>query len=167
MSFTSSNLYFVHYNGWSKKWDEWVDESRILKINALNLELRDTVMKSSSDKKISLSKKRNKKKSKQKLISKSISSKDNEPKKYICQYCDKAFSIRAFLKRHLSLWCKLSRKNETILSENLLKAKHEETEKESHIRCENWNLVSEGNEKISQSSTKASKGLFTNTEIHI
>ncbi|CAG2105607.1 unnamed protein product [Medioppia subpectinata] len=25
--------YFVHYNGWNKNWDEWVDTSRLLKLN--------------------------------------------------------------------------------------------------------------------------------------
>ena len=30
-------IYFVHYNGWSKNWDEWVTAKRILKYNAENL----------------------------------------------------------------------------------------------------------------------------------
>lgn len=29
--------YFVHYAGWNKNWDEWVTESRILKLNDSNL----------------------------------------------------------------------------------------------------------------------------------
>ena len=31
-------LYFVHYQGWNKNWDEWVNETRILKNNAENIE---------------------------------------------------------------------------------------------------------------------------------
>ncbi|KAI3652899.1 hypothetical protein MP228_002324 [Amoeboaphelidium protococcarum] len=31
------NHYFVHYKGWKQKWDEWVPESRICKINEENL----------------------------------------------------------------------------------------------------------------------------------
>ncbi|XP_019852731.1 PREDICTED: mortality factor 4-like protein 1 [Amphimedon queenslandica] len=30
--------YLVHYSGWSKSWDEWVPESRVLKINDTNLQ---------------------------------------------------------------------------------------------------------------------------------
>jgi mortality factor 4-like protein 1 len=29
--------YFVHYSGWSKLWDEWIPESRMLKYNEQNL----------------------------------------------------------------------------------------------------------------------------------
>jgi len=29
-------LYFVHYQGWSKKWDEWVDSSRLMKETEAN-----------------------------------------------------------------------------------------------------------------------------------
>ena len=29
--------YFIHYQKWSKKWDEWVDNTRILKHNEENL----------------------------------------------------------------------------------------------------------------------------------
>lgn len=29
--------YFVHYNGWNTKWDDWVDDSRLLPINDVNL----------------------------------------------------------------------------------------------------------------------------------
>ena len=101
---------------------------------------------------------------KQKLDSKSISSKVYETKKYICQYCDKSFSIRAFLNRHLSLWCKHARKKGTILCENPnLKAVHEETEKKYHESCENWKVASESCEKIPESSSKASKGSFAIT----
>lgn len=32
--------YFIHYNGWSKKWEEWVPESRVLKYNDANLQLQ-------------------------------------------------------------------------------------------------------------------------------
>jgi mortality factor 4-like protein 1 len=31
-------LYLVHYLGWNKNWDEWVNETRILKITPENLE---------------------------------------------------------------------------------------------------------------------------------
>eukprot|EP00054_Salpingoeca_dolichothecata_P012122 m.67296 g.67296 ORF g.67296 m.67296 type:complete len:297 (-) comp19795_c0_seq3:41-931(-) len=30
-------MYFVHYKGWNKSWDEWVPESRVLEINKDNL----------------------------------------------------------------------------------------------------------------------------------
>ncbi|VDP41980.1 unnamed protein product, partial [Soboliphyme baturini] len=30
--------YFVHYMGWNNKWDEWVDDSRILKYSESNLD---------------------------------------------------------------------------------------------------------------------------------
>jgi mortality factor 4-like protein 1 len=34
---TNDYVYFVHYNGWSKNWDEWVDSKRILKLTEENL----------------------------------------------------------------------------------------------------------------------------------
>ncbi|KAL5515814.1 hypothetical protein EMCRGX_G001035 [Ephydatia muelleri] len=30
--------FMIHYNGWSRSWDEWVDESRVLKFNDANLQ---------------------------------------------------------------------------------------------------------------------------------
>lgn len=36
--------YFVHYQGWNKNWDEWVDETRILKINPENLEKKEKLL---------------------------------------------------------------------------------------------------------------------------
>lgn len=30
------SLYFVHYLGWKKKWDEWVFESRMMKLTPEN-----------------------------------------------------------------------------------------------------------------------------------
>lgn len=36
-STTNEYSYFVHYNGWNKNWDEWVDFKRILKYNDENL----------------------------------------------------------------------------------------------------------------------------------
>lgn len=36
--------YFVHYQGWNKNWDEWVGESRILKINPDNLEKKGKLL---------------------------------------------------------------------------------------------------------------------------
>jgi len=37
--------YFVHYQGWNKNWDEWVNDSRILKINTENLDLKEKLLK--------------------------------------------------------------------------------------------------------------------------
>jgi len=34
----SSYMYFVHYQGWNKNWDEWVTEPRMLKQIAENFE---------------------------------------------------------------------------------------------------------------------------------
>ena len=43
---SSSNYsYFVHYQGWNKNWDEWVNDTRILKVVAENLELKDKLLK--------------------------------------------------------------------------------------------------------------------------
>ena len=43
---SSSNYsYFVHYQGWNKNWDEWVNDTRILKIIPENLELKDKLLK--------------------------------------------------------------------------------------------------------------------------
>jgi len=33
-------FFFLHYNGWKERWDEWVDESRILKYNEDNLKIQ-------------------------------------------------------------------------------------------------------------------------------
>ena len=32
--------YFVHYNGWTKKWDEWVPENNMIKHNAKGLAMQ-------------------------------------------------------------------------------------------------------------------------------
>ncbi|UYV84114.1 hypothetical protein LAZ67_X001216, partial [Cordylochernes scorpioides] len=32
--------YYIHYNGWNKKWDEWVPQGRILKYNKKNLKIQ-------------------------------------------------------------------------------------------------------------------------------
>ena len=37
---TEGNLYFVHYDGWKKKWDEWVPPGRMFKRNEDNLRLQ-------------------------------------------------------------------------------------------------------------------------------
>lgn len=38
--------YYIHYAGWSKNWDEWVGESRVLKYNETNVQLqKDTQQK--------------------------------------------------------------------------------------------------------------------------
>lgn len=37
--------YFIHYKGWNNKWDEWVNDDRILEVNTANMkqmtELKD------------------------------------------------------------------------------------------------------------------------------
>ena len=33
------DLFLIHYNGWSQKWDEWIPETRILKYNDANLKV--------------------------------------------------------------------------------------------------------------------------------
>ena len=33
--------YFVHYQGWNKNWDEWVDETRILKASSENFDKKE------------------------------------------------------------------------------------------------------------------------------
>lgn len=41
-----NNLKFlIHYAGWSKNWDEWVGETRVLKFNATNVELQKDIQK--------------------------------------------------------------------------------------------------------------------------
>lgn len=36
---TPERQFFIHYQGWSKNWDEWVDESRIFQYNEANIAL--------------------------------------------------------------------------------------------------------------------------------
>ncbi|ORZ09892.1 MRG-domain-containing protein [Absidia repens] len=43
-------LYLVHYQGWNKKWDEWVDDTRILAWNEENLALQKRTKESYSTK---------------------------------------------------------------------------------------------------------------------
>lgn len=50
--------YYVHYNGWNKNWDEWVMESRILKINPQNLKLQQELKSRHKPQNTSTSKKR-------------------------------------------------------------------------------------------------------------
>ncbi|GBC10748.1 hypothetical protein RclHR1_09870007 [Rhizophagus clarus] len=38
--------YHIHYSGWKSSWDEWVDESRVLKYNEANLEKHKQMIKS-------------------------------------------------------------------------------------------------------------------------
>ena len=38
--------YLVHYQGWKKKWDEWLLETRILKINPDSLALKEGLLAS-------------------------------------------------------------------------------------------------------------------------
>jgi mortality factor 4-like protein 1 len=37
--------YKIHYQGWKEKWDEWVDNTRIMKYTPENKELRDRLRK--------------------------------------------------------------------------------------------------------------------------
>lgn len=37
-------LYFIHYNGWSKNWDEWVPLKRVLKLNEENLKKQEELI---------------------------------------------------------------------------------------------------------------------------
>jgi len=39
------HYYLIHYSGWNKHWDEWVNESRILKYNKTNLAKQKEVLK--------------------------------------------------------------------------------------------------------------------------
>lgn len=39
-------LYYVHYQGWNKTWDEWVPETRLLKFNPENLERQKELFES-------------------------------------------------------------------------------------------------------------------------
>ena len=38
--------YYIHYQGWNKNWDEWVQETRILKINPENLDRKEKLLSS-------------------------------------------------------------------------------------------------------------------------
>jgi len=35
-----SMQFMVHYDGWNKKWDEWIGVNRMLEVNAANLALQ-------------------------------------------------------------------------------------------------------------------------------
>lgn len=37
--------YFIHYAGWNKNWDEWVPESRVLKLNDANISRQKDLQK--------------------------------------------------------------------------------------------------------------------------
>lgn len=37
--------YYIHYAGWSKNWDEWVGETRVLKYNEKNVQLQKDIQK--------------------------------------------------------------------------------------------------------------------------
>ncbi|KAL7032716.1 hypothetical protein ACKWTF_007387 [Chironomus riparius] len=37
--------YYIHYAGWSKNWDEWVPENRVLKYNEANVQLQKEIQK--------------------------------------------------------------------------------------------------------------------------
>eukprot|EP00123_Amoebidium_parasiticum_P017175 comp23742_c0_seq1/m.40978 comp23742_c0_seq1/g.40978 ORF comp23742_c0_seq1/g.40978 comp23742_c0_seq1/m.40978 type:complete len:302 (-) comp23742_c0_seq1:514-1419(-) len=43
--------YLIHYNGWNKSWDEWVDETRVLKWTDENLNTQKTLQNSASQSK--------------------------------------------------------------------------------------------------------------------
>lgn len=38
-AFDGSNKaqYFIHYKGWNSKWEEWVDDDRVLAVNTANM----------------------------------------------------------------------------------------------------------------------------------
>ncbi|XP_075732279.1 mortality factor 4-like protein 1 isoform X2 [Rhipicephalus microplus] len=38
-------MYFIHYRGWNKNWDEWVPESRVLEFNDVNLQKQKELQK--------------------------------------------------------------------------------------------------------------------------
>ncbi|XP_071690125.1 protein MRG1-like isoform X2 [Rutidosis leptorrhynchoides] len=42
---SSATSFFVHYQGWNKKWDEWVGKDRLLKHNEENLEKQKALEK--------------------------------------------------------------------------------------------------------------------------
>ncbi|CAG2180684.1 unnamed protein product, partial [Oppiella nova] len=42
----NSYRYYVHYNGWNKSWDEWVDESMIMALNDQNLKRQQELRQS-------------------------------------------------------------------------------------------------------------------------
>ncbi|KAI8097456.1 MRG-domain-containing protein [Halteromyces radiatus] len=50
-------LYYVHYKGWNKKWDEWVDDTRILSWNEENLALQQRTEEFYTKKKPTMTKK--------------------------------------------------------------------------------------------------------------
>lgn len=39
----SENAYYVHYQGWNKKWDEWVGDDRMIEKNAQNIDLQKSL----------------------------------------------------------------------------------------------------------------------------
>ena len=41
----NKHFYYVHYSGWNKHWDEWVNETRVLKHNLTNLIKQKEVLK--------------------------------------------------------------------------------------------------------------------------
>jgi len=41
--------YFVHYPAWNKKWDEWVDESKVLKVTEQNREKQKQIFKEAKE----------------------------------------------------------------------------------------------------------------------
>jgi len=43
-------IYFVHYNGWNKKWDEWVDSKRIMKYTDENLAKQQEILTAKKNK---------------------------------------------------------------------------------------------------------------------
>ncbi|CAG5136316.1 unnamed protein product, partial [Candidula unifasciata] len=37
--------YLIHYNGWNKNWDEWVQESRVVKNNEAGIQKQKELLK--------------------------------------------------------------------------------------------------------------------------
>lgn len=70
--------YFIHYAGWNKNWDEWVPESRVLKLNDANISRQKDLQKAHE---ASLKNKKSKKEKKK--ITKEVG-KDGGPGSGVC-----------------------------------------------------------------------------------
>mmetsp|Transcript_13636 Transcript_13636/g.18903 ORF Transcript_13636/g.18903 Transcript_13636/m.18903 type:complete len:271 (+) Transcript_13636:33-845(+) len=47
--------YFVHYNGWKKRWDEWIQSDRMRPYNAENLKFQEELKKKASSEEVASS----------------------------------------------------------------------------------------------------------------
>ena len=41
--------YFIHYPAWNKKWDEWVQEAQVLKINGENRNKQKSIFENAKE----------------------------------------------------------------------------------------------------------------------